>query len=142
MAEKGLVNRNMASLGIFIGILGKLEILKKTVCEKQGRFSLPCSLSLEYKSPCTKKFKHLNTSLRKLFLKNYINYCMIFFLHKVMFTNFGVKFKGSHFEFLSKMLLWGNSVQIDLNFPAKSLCIYLNEFFSTLFLLFYGNSLN
>ena len=30
MAEKGLVNRNMASLGIFIGILGKLEILKKT----------------------------------------------------------------------------------------------------------------
>lgn len=46
MAEKGLVNRNMASLGIFIGILRKLEILKKTVCKKQGKFSLPCSLSL------------------------------------------------------------------------------------------------
>lgn len=58
MAEKGLVNRNMASLGIFIGILRKLEILKKTVCKKQGKFSLPCSLSLEYKSPCTKKVKH------------------------------------------------------------------------------------
>lgn len=39
MAEKGLVNRNMASLGIFIGILRKLEILKKTVCKKQGKFS-------------------------------------------------------------------------------------------------------
>lgn len=72
MAEKGLVNRNMASLGIFIGILRKLEILKKTVCKKQGKFSLPCSLSLEFKSPCTKKVKHLNTSVRKLFLKNSI----------------------------------------------------------------------
>ena len=92
MAEKGLVNRNMASLGIFIGILRKLEILKKTVCKKQGKFSLPCTLSLEYKSPCTKKVKHLNTSVRKLFLKNSIrNKFKIkllyeIFLHKVMFT--------------------------------------------------------
>ena len=104
MAEKGLVNRNMASLGIFIGILRKLEILKKTVCKKQGKFSLPCSLSLEYKSPCTKKVKHLNTSVRKLFLKNSI-IVWIFFAQGDVHKNFGVKFKGSHFEFLSKMLL-------------------------------------
>lgn len=59
MAEKGLVNRNMASLGIFIGILRKLEILNKTVCKKQGKFSLPCSLSEQitlYKKSQTLKY--------------------------------------------------------------------------------------
>ena len=43
------------------------------------------------------------------------------------------KFKGSHFEFFVENVPRGNSVQILLNFPAKSLGIYLNKFFSTSF---------
>ena len=42
------------------------------------------------------------------------------------------KFKGIHFEFYVEILVRGNSLQILPNFPAKSLSIYLNEFFLTL----------
>ena len=63
-------------------------------------------------------------------------------LHKVMFTYLlAEKFMGSHFEFFVENVVRGNSVQIAPNFPAKSLSIYLNEFFLTLFWLFNGNSL-
>ena len=56
------------------------------------------------------------------------------FLHEVMFTYFlAENFKGSHFEFFAENLVWGNSVQIDPNFPAKSLRIYLNEFFFVIY---------
>ena len=43
------------------------------------------------------------------------------------------KFKGSHIEFFAENVPRGNSVQILQNFPAKSLSIYLNRFFSTSF---------
>ena len=46
---------------------------------------------------------------------------------------FAEKFKGSHFEFFVENISRGNPVQILLNFPAKSLSIYLNKFFSTSF---------
>ena len=59
-------------------------------------------------------------------------------LHKVMFTFLlAEKFKRSYFEFFCENVVRGNSVQIASNFPAKSLSIYLYEFFSTLFWLFY-----
>ena len=45
------------------------------------------------------------------------------------------KFKGSYFEFFVENVPRGNSVQILLNFPAKSLSIY----FSTSFWLINGN---
>ena len=55
-------------------------------------------------------------------------------LHKGMFTYLlAEKFKRSHFEFFCENVVRGNSVQIASNFPAKSLSIYLNESFSTLF---------
>ena len=64
-------------------------------------------------------------------------------LHKVMFTYLlAEKFRGSHFEFFVENVVRGNSVRIAPNFPAKSLGIYLNEFFLTLFLLFNENPLN
>ena len=42
-------------------------------------------------------------------------------------------FNGTHFEFFVEDVIRGNSVQIALDFPAKSLSIYLNEFFLTPF---------
>ena len=60
-----------------------------------------------------------------------------------MFTYFlAENFKGSHFEFFAENLVRGNSEQIDPNFPAKSLSIYLNEFFLSSSRLFNGKSLN
>ena len=54
-------------------------------------------------------------------------------LHKVMFAYLlAEKFRGSHFEFFVENVVRGNSVQIVPNFPAKSLSIYLNEFFDYL----------
>ena len=51
-----------------------------------------------------------------------------------MFTYFlAENFKGSHFEFFAENLVRGNSEQIDPNFPAKSLSIYLNDFFFVIF---------
>ena len=51
-------------------------------------------------------------------------------------------FKGSHFEFFVENLVRGNFVQIDPNFPAKSLSIYLNEIFLSPFRVINGKSLN
>ena len=54
------------------------------------------------------------------------------FLDKVLFVHILAEiFKGSHFEFFVEKVVRGNSVQIVPNFPAKSLGIYLNEFFLT-----------
>ena len=53
-------------------------------------------------------------------------------LYEVMFVHILAEiFKGSHFEFFVEKVVRGNSVQIAPNFPAKSLSIYLNEFFLT-----------
>ena len=48
------------------------------------------------------------------------------------YMNLAEKFKGIHFESCDENVVRGNSVQILPNFPAKSLSIYLNEFFFTL----------
>ena len=64
-----------------------------------------------YASPCAKDFKQAGD----------VHICID-----------GV-FKGTHFEFFVEDVIRGNSVQIALDFPAKSLSIYLNEFFLTPF---------
>ena len=48
------------------------------------------------------------------------------------YMNFGGKIQGNHFESCDENVVRGTSVQILPNFPAKSLSIYLNEFFFTL----------
>ena len=60
----------------------------------------------------------------------------------MMFTCFDGVFKGNHFEFFVADVIRGNSVQIALDFPAKSLSIYLNEFFLIPFWLFNEKLLN
>ena len=49
---------------------------------------------------------------------------------------------AENFEFFVENVVRGNSVQIALNFPAKSLSMYLNKIFQTSVLLFNGKSLN
>ena len=69
--------------------------------------------------------------------KGYSKSCLKKELHKEMITwILAEKFKGIHFESCDENVVRGTSVQILPNFPAKSLSIYLNEFFFTLLWLF------
>ena len=75
--------------------------------------------------------------MRELFLKNFDEKLDLRAISQGdVHICFDGVFKGNHFEFFVEDVIRGNSVQIALDFPAKSLSIYLNEFFSTLFWLF------
>ena len=80
--------------------------------------------------------KKKNQNVQEIRTEHYLPIFDIEILHKVMFTYLlAEKFKRSHFEFFCENVVRGNSVQITSNFPAKSLSIYLNEFFSTLLII-------
>ena len=69
--------------------------------------------------------KHLENRL--IFLKPR------FLARDVVELYFGGNLRGSLVKIFAEKVARGNSVQIGLNFPAKSLSIYTNFFFSTPF---------
>ena len=77
-----------------------------------------------------KKIRHQNLSDRFVAKKDLLIICVKIFGTRWCSQIFWRKNKGSHFQFFVENVARGNSVQIDPNFPAKSLSTYFNEFFS------------
>ena len=137
---------------------GKLEVFFES--NLYVNRSLPCCLSLNvicihhlvqkkkyFKTEITRRKnpflrfviseQEFGQTFTEIKTKGYSKSCLKKELHKEMITwILAEKFKGIHFESCDENVVRGNSVQILPNFPAKSLSIYLNEFFFTLLWLF------